>query len=69
MSDDYRTGDEIEIMKPDGRDVKTRVLSMMNGEGDAVESAPHPLETIYVQLSQEAQPGDILRTVVASREV
>ena len=65
----FCVGDEIEIMKPDGRDVKTRVLSMMNGEGDAVESAPHPLETIYVQLSQEAQPGDILRTAAASRKV
>ena len=42
---------------------------MRNGEGDAVESAPHPLETIYVQLSQEAQPGDILRTAAASRKV
>ena len=26
----------IEIMKPDGRDVKTRVLSMMNGEGPRI---------------------------------
>lgn len=58
----FDVGDEIEIMKPDGRDVKTKVLAMHDAEGNAVESCPHPQETIYLTLDQEAECGDILRT-------
>ncbi len=57
----FLVGDEIEIMKPDGRDVKTKVLGMVNGEGVAVTSAPHPKETIYLELSERAEVGDLLR--------
>ncbi len=59
----FSVGDEIEIMKPDGRDVKTRVLSMKNGDGEAVTSAPHPKETIYLELSEQAEVGDLLRVL------
>ncbi len=58
----FDVGDEIEIMKPDGRDVKTKVLAMHDAEGNAVDSCPHPQETIYLTLDQEAECGDILRT-------
>lgn len=54
-------GDEIEIMKPDGRNVEVKVLSMKTQEGEAVESAPHPQQILYVGLSGQANQFDLLR--------
>lgn len=53
--------DRIEIMKPDGRNVETRVLSLTTGEGEQVESAPHPRQVLYVELSEKAEEYDLLR--------
>ena len=55
-------GDVIEIMKPDGRNVSTKVLSMYNEEGEAVESCPHSKQTLYVELSETPEKYDIMRT-------
>ena len=57
----FSVGETIEIMKPDGTDLQTRVLGMWNAEGEAVESAPHPGELIRLSLDAQACPGDILR--------
>jgi len=57
----FSVGDEIEIMKPDGRDVKTKVLHIRDAEGAQMPSAPHPQQELYVTLDQQAQKGDILR--------
>jgi putative protease len=59
----FSRGDTIEIMKPDGRDLKAVVLGMKNGQGEDVESCPHAKETIWLRLSREAEPGDIFRTL------
>ena len=53
--------DRIEIMKPDGRNVETRVLSLTTEEGEQVESAPHPKQVLYVELSEVAERYDLLR--------
>lgn len=53
--------DSIEIMKPDGRNIKTKVLAMYNDEGEAVESCPHSKQTLYVELSEKPQIYDIIR--------
>lgn len=57
----FCVGDSIEIMKPDGRNVQTRVLAMYNAEGEAVESCPHSKQTLYVELSEKPQIYDIIR--------
>ena len=57
----FCVGDEIEIMKPDGRNVEVKVLSMKTQEGEAVESAPHPQQILYVGLSGQANQFDLLR--------
>ena len=57
----FCVGDSIEIMKPDGRNVQTRVLAMYNDEGEAVESCPHSKQTLYVELSEKPQIYDIIR--------
>lgn len=60
-------GDVIEIMKPDGRNVAARVLQIQNGDGEEMESAPHPKQELWLKLSEQAQEEDILR-VTAKKE-
>lgn len=54
-------GDRIEIMKPDGSNVETEVLAILNEDGEEVESAPHPKQVLYVALSAKADTYDLLR--------
>lgn len=57
----FSVGEEIEIMKPDGRNISVKVKRILNEEGQAQESAPHPQQVLYVELSQEPEEFDILR--------
>lgn len=58
----FCAGDRIEIMKPDGRDVPVTVLKIEDVEGNAVDSAPHPKQVLWLTLSEEADVFDLLRT-------
>lgn len=57
----FLAGDVIEIMKPDGRDVKAQVLGIFDRDGLEQPSAPHPQQELHLALDAEAEPGDILR--------
>ena len=58
----FSVGEEIEIMKPDGRNVRVRVGRIQDEEGNAVESAPHPKQVLYIGLEGgKAETYDILR--------
>ena len=57
----FSVGEVIEIMKPDGRNVETTVLSIRNEDGQEQESAPHPQQRLIVTLSETADKYDILR--------
>ena len=65
----FSVGDTIEIMKPDGRNVPARVLSIQNAAGEEMPSAPHAKEELRVLLKGEAAaaPWDVLRTPVGER--
>ena len=54
--------DEIEIMKPDGSNVFTKVIALYDEEGNEVESAPHPQQILYLHLSVCPEVYDLLRT-------
>lgn len=58
----FCVGDVIEIMKPDGRNVRAKVLSMCNEDGEAVESCPHSKQVLYAELSEQVEKYDIMRT-------
>ena len=47
----FSVGDDIEIMKPDGTDVKVKVKGMYTEDGESVESCPHPKQVLYLELS------------------
>lgn len=57
----FSVGETIEVMKPDGRNVEVAVKAMYDEEGQAVESAPHSKQVIYVDLGTELAVYDILR--------
>lgn len=57
----FSRGETIEIMKPDGTNRETRVLSIVNEDGEEMESAPHPQQKLKVTLDAPAASYDILR--------
>lgn len=57
----FCVGDVIEIMKPDGRNVEAKVEAMFDEKGVAVESAPHPQQVLFLQLSETCEKYDLLR--------
>lgn len=57
----FSVGEVIEIMKPDGTNRETKVLSIVNEDGKEMESAPHPQQQLKVTLDALASPYDILR--------
>lgn len=57
----FSAGEIIEIMKPDGSNVETKVLSIRNEAGEEMESAPHPQQKLKVLLDAPADRYDLLR--------
>lgn len=57
----FSVGEEIEIMKPDGRNVKVTVRAMKDEEGNEMESCPHPKQVFYVDVGEPLEEYDILR--------
>ncbi len=54
-------GDAIEIMQPDGTNIPVTVNALYDEDGNEVESAPHPQQTLFLDLSAPARPYDLLR--------
>lgn len=57
----FSVGEQIEIMKPDGRNIAVTVKAIYDEEGRAVESAPHPQQKLFVDLGTEIDKYDLLR--------
>ena len=57
----FSVGEEIEVMKPDGSNIPVTVRAITDEEGNAMESAPHPKQVLYVDLGRELSAFDILR--------
>ncbi len=57
----FSVGEEAELMRPDGEDVRFLIEEILDEEGRPVESAPHPQQKLYVRLNADVQKYDILR--------
>lgn len=57
----FLVGETIEIMKPDGANVETKVLSIINEDGEEMESAPHPGQKLSITMDMPGSRYDILR--------
>ena len=49
------------MMKPDGENVSVQVRGIYNEEGEAMDSAPHPKQILYIDLGMPLDQYDILR--------
>ena len=59
----FSVGSTLEIMKPDGRNLRSEVLEIRDAEtGLPMESCPHAKQPLCVRLSIQPAPGDLLRT-------
>ena len=57
----FSVGEEIEVMKPNGDNLKVTVKAMEDEKGEAMESCPHPQQIFYVDLGIGLDEYDILR--------
>ncbi|NLG02829.1 MAG: U32 family peptidase [Clostridia bacterium] len=57
----FSVGEMIEIMKPNGENIETKVCSIVNEKGEEQESAPHPLQKLWITLDTKPSVYDILR--------
>ncbi len=57
----FSVGETIEVMKPDGRNLEVVVKGITDEDGQAMESAPHPKQILYVTLDAPLEQYDILR--------
>jgi len=61
----FCVGDTIEVMKPDGTNIYTKVRAMYDDAGVAVESCPHSRQILYVELADRPEPYDLMRVEAA----
>ncbi len=57
----FSVGEEIEVMKPDGRNITAVVRRIKAEDGTERDSAPHPKEILYIDLGVQLDKYDILR--------
>ncbi|WP_312369879.1 peptidase U32 family protein [Lachnoclostridium sp.] len=57
----FSVGDMVEIMKPNGENIPTKVLRITDEEGNEMESCPHPQQKIFVTFDKETAQYDIIR--------
>ncbi len=61
----FCVGETLELMKPDGRNIHTKVLAMYSEEGEPVESCPHSRQVLYVELADKPEAYDLMRVETA----
>lgn len=57
----FSVGEEIEVMKPDGRNIAVTVQRIVDEDGKEMESAPHPKQKLWIDLGITLDCYDILR--------
>ncbi|MGI6094948.1 MAG: peptidase U32 family protein [Lachnospiraceae bacterium] len=57
----FSVGEVIEIMKPNGENWPVTVKRILDEDGNAQESAPHPQQILYIELDRIPEVYDILR--------
>jgi len=54
-------GDEVEIMQPDGKDIRFEITGMRDIEGNPIDSTPHPQMRYYADVPEPVMPYSIIR--------
>ena len=69
----FSVGEEFEIMKPDGRNLKARTVRMYDPEGRQMDSCPHASMMIKAILETDSpdlmpEEGDVMRMITEGRK-
>lgn len=64
----FSVGEQIEVMKRDGRNLNVTVRSIQDENGTQMQSAPHPKQVLYLDLGCPLEKYDILRRKEASNK-
>ena len=65
----FSVGEEIEVMKPDGRDLRMKVRQILDEEGRFLEAAPHPKQVLWIGLEQKTYPYDTIDSNVERYDI
>ena len=57
----FSVGEEAELMRPDGEDVKFVIEEILDEDRNQVQSAPHPQQKLYVRIDAPVEVFDIIR--------
>lgn len=57
----FCVGDDVEVMKNDGSNLSTKVISIKDEQGNEMESCPHPKQKIYVTFDKKLDVLDVIR--------
>ena len=57
----FSVGEQIEVMKPDGENILVTVKRIVNDNGEDMESCPHPLQSLHIDLGIKLERFDVLR--------
>ncbi len=57
----FLTGDELELLTPEGEPVRFTVGELFNAEGEAISDARHPMMELHMRLPKQAPRLSILR--------
>ena len=57
----FSVGEKIEVMRPMQPFFEMTVDAITDTDGNAMQSAPHAAQTLYIKLPQPACPGSMLR--------
>ena len=57
----FCVGETVEVMKADGRDIKTVVRGIYDDEGEPMEAASHASQMLHVDIDAPVEPFDVLR--------
>lgn len=57
----FSVGEQIEVMRRDGRNLNVTVRSIQDENGTQMQSAPHPKQVLYLDLGCPLEKYDILR--------
>ncbi len=60
----FSVGDEIEIMKPDGRNIQATVKGLVDEEGNRIESCPHARQIFGADFGVQLEDFDMIRKSV-----
>ena len=54
-------GDTLDVLPPDGYPFLIKCQSLINAEGESVDSAPHPMEILTMTSDKPVPAGSVIR--------